>query len=139
MRIIKLFKNHVLALACAVALIVISCNADLALPTYMSEIVDVGIQQGGIESPAPDTICAESLSDLELFMPEDDMATVEAAYSEPDAEGIRTYVGSEADRAEDGAVSDADFEDIVTAAEAEASGDDGSIEVEITEEDKTEE
>lgn len=107
MRIIKLFKNHVLALVCAVALIVISCNADLALPTYMSEIVDVGIQQGGIESPAPDTICAESLSDLELFMPEDDMATVEAAYSEPDAEGIRTYVGSEADRAEDGAVSDA--------------------------------
>ena len=107
MRIIKLFKNHVLALVCAVALIVISCNADLALPTYMSEIVDVGIQQGGIESPAPDTICAESLSDLELFMPEDDMATVEAAYSEPDAEGIRTYVGSEAGRAEDGAVSDA--------------------------------
>lgn len=107
MRIIRLFKNHVLALVCAVALIVISCNADLALPTYMSEIVDVGIQQGGIESPAPDTICAESLSDLELFMPEDDMATVEAAYSEPDAEGIRTYVGSEAGRAEDGAVSDA--------------------------------
>ena len=107
MRIIKLFKNHVLSLVCAVALIVISCNADLALPTYMSEIVDVGIQQGGIESPAPDTICAESLSDLELFMPEDDMATVEAAYSEPDAEGIRTYVGSEAGRAEDGAVSDA--------------------------------
>ena len=107
MRIIKLFKNHVLALVCAVALIVISCNADLALPTYMSEIVDVGIQQGGIESPAPDTIRAESLSDLELFMPEDDMATVEAAYSEPDAEGIRTYVGSEAGRAEDGAVSDA--------------------------------
>ncbi len=96
-----------LALVCAVALIVISCNADLALPTYMSEIVDVGIQQGGIESPAPDTICAESLSDLELFMPEDDMATVEAAYSEPDAEGIRTYVGSEAGRAEDGAVSNA--------------------------------
>ena len=107
MRIVKLFKNHVLALVCAVALIVISCNADLALPTYMSEIVDVGIQQGGIESPAPDTIRAESLSDLELFMPEDDMATVEAAYSEPNAEGIRTYVGSEADRAEDGAVSDA--------------------------------
>ncbi len=106
MRIIKLFKNHVLALVCAVALIIISCNADLALPTYMSEIVDVGIQQGGIEGPAPDTIRAESLSDLELFMPENDMATVEAAYSEPDQNGIRTYVGTEADRAEDGAVSD---------------------------------
>lgn len=46
MRILKLFKNHVLALVAAVALICISCNADLTLPTYMSEIVDVGIQQG---------------------------------------------------------------------------------------------
>lgn len=39
----------------------------------------------------------------------------------------------------EGAGEDADFEDIVTAAEAEAAGEDDSIEVEITEEDKTEE
>ena len=68
MRIIKLFKNHVLALIVAVGLITISCNADLTLPTYMSEIVDVGIQQGGIASPVPDTIRATSLADLEMFM-----------------------------------------------------------------------
>ena len=107
MRIFKLFKNHVLALIVAVGLITISCNADLTLPTYMSEIVDVGIQQGGIASPVPDTIRATSLADLEMFMTEEDEQTVEAAYAPEDADGVRTYQGSEDERADDGAVADA--------------------------------
>lgn len=107
MRILKLFRNHIPALIVAVALTIISCNADLTLPTYMSEIVDVGIQQGGIESPVPTTIREQSLADLELFMSDEDAAAVEAAYSAADADGIRTYVGAEADRAEDGALADA--------------------------------
>lgn len=86
MRIIKLFKNHILALFVAIGLIVISCNADLALPSFMSEIVDVGIQQGGITSPVPDTIRDESLSDLELFMTKGDAKKVEAAYSKADGQ-----------------------------------------------------
>ena len=107
MRIIKLFKNHVLALIVAVGLITISCNADLTLPTYMSEIVDVGIQQGGIASPVPDTIRATSLADLEMFMTEEDEQTVEVAYAPEDADGVRTYQGSEDERADDGAVANA--------------------------------
>ena len=107
MRIIKLFKNHVLALIVAVGLITISCNADLTLPTYMSEIVDVGIQQGGIASPVPDTIRATSLADLEMFMTEEDEQTVEAAYAPEDADGVRTYQGSEDERSDDGAVANA--------------------------------
>ena len=107
MRIIKLFKNHVLALIVAVGLITISCNADLTLPTYMSEIVDVGIQQGGIASSVPDTIRATSLADLEMFMTEEDEQTVEAAYAHQDADGVRTYQGSEDERADDGAVANA--------------------------------
>ncbi|MCI5950325.1 MAG: ABC transporter ATP-binding protein/permease [Coriobacteriaceae bacterium] len=102
MRIIKLFKKHILALVCAVALIIISCNADLTLPTYMSEIVDVGIQQGGIESAVPATIREQTLADLELFMSEEDAATVEAAYGESDAEGVRAYVGTDEARSEEG-------------------------------------
>ena len=107
MRIIKLFKKHVLALIVAVGLITISCNADLTLPTYMSEIVDVGIQQGGIASPVPDTIRATSLADLEMFMTEEDEQTVEAAYAPEDADGVRTYQGSEDERADEGAVANA--------------------------------
>ena len=102
MRIIKLFKNHILALVCAVALIIVSCNADLTLPTYMSEIVDVGIQQGGIESAVPATIREQTLANLELFMSEEDAATVEAAYGEPDSEGVRAYVGTDEARSEEG-------------------------------------
>ena len=107
MRIIKLFKNHILALVTAVALITISCNADLTLPTYMSEIVDVGIQQGGIETPVPNSIRRQALDDLEMFMPDEDISVVEAAFSEPDGNGVCTYQGTDADRAEDGPVVDA--------------------------------
>ena len=100
MRILKLFKKHILALFTAIVLIVISCNADLALPTYMSDIVDVGVQQGGIASPVPDTIRAESLDDLELFMSAKDAKAVEAVFSKADNNGIRTYKGTEEERAE---------------------------------------
>ena len=107
MRIIKLFKNHILALVTAVALITISCNADLTLPTYMSEIVDVGIQQGGIETPVPNSIRRQALDDLEMFMSDEDISVVEAAFSEPNGNGVCTYQGTDADRAEDGPVADA--------------------------------
>ncbi len=107
MRILKLFRNHIPALIAAIALTIISCNADLTLPTYMSEIVDVGIQQGGIESPVPSTIRAQSLEELKMFMSEEDAAAIEAAYSSADADGIRTYTGTEADRADDGALASA--------------------------------
>lgn len=100
MRILKLFKKHVLALLAAIVLIVISCNADLALPTYMSDIVDVGVQQGGIASPVPDTIRADALDDLELFMSAEDAKTVEAAFGKTDQNGIRTYQGTEDERAD---------------------------------------
>ena len=106
MRILKLFKKHVLALLAAIVLIVISCNADLALPTYMSDIVDVGVQQGGIASPVPDTIRAESLDDLELFMSAKDAKAVEAVFSKADNNGIRTYKGTEEERGDGDKIAD---------------------------------
>ena len=98
MRILRLFKNHLLALAAVAALLVVSANADLALPSLMSEIVDVGIQQGGIESPVPDAIRASSLDDLELFMSDEDVALVEAAFAPADDAGIRTFQGTDAEK-----------------------------------------
>ena len=106
MRILKLFKKHVLALLAAIVLIVISCNADLALPTYMSDIVDVGVQQGGIASPVPDTIRADALDDLELFMSAKDAKTVESAFGKTDQNGIRTYQGTEDERADGSKLAD---------------------------------
>ena len=55
---IKIFKQlgrHWAACLAVVALLVVQAYCDLSLPDYTSKIVDVGIQQGGIESPVPDT------------------------------------------------------------------------------------
>ena len=100
MRILRLFKNHVLALLAVAALLVVSATADLTLPSLMSEIVDVGIQQGGVESPVPDTIRASALADLELFMTDDDAALVEAAYAPADDAGVRAFQGTDAEKDE---------------------------------------
>ncbi len=95
MKIIKLFRNHIPALIVAIALTIISCNADLTLPTYMSEIVDVGIQQSGIETAVPQSIREQSLADLEMFMDETDADYVDSLYAEADADGVRAYQGGE--------------------------------------------
>lgn len=101
MRIVKLFKHHILAVLAVIALLIIQANAELALPNLMSEIVDVGIQQGGIVSPIPTTIQADALSDLELFMTNEQKSLVEAAYGPANESGIRTYQGSPADLTDD--------------------------------------
>ena len=62
----------------------------MSLPDYTSKIVDTGIQQGGIESPVPDTIRDTTLQALELLMSEQDAALAEQWYSAPDADGVRT-------------------------------------------------
>ena len=107
MKIVKLFKRHILALVAIAVLLIIQANAELALPNYMSEIVDVGIQQGGIASSVPQTIRASALEDLELFMDEDAQALVEAAYAPADAEGIRAFHGSDAEAAAEGELASA--------------------------------
>ena len=66
----------------ALALLCAQANCELTLPGLMSDIVDVGISQGGIESVVPNEIRADDLAKLELFLTEDEAAQVEAAYSE---------------------------------------------------------
>ena len=106
-RILRLFKKHLVALVAVVALLIVQANAELSLPTYMSEIVDVGIQQQGIASPVPDTIRAESLDTLTLFMSADDAQLVEGAYAPADADGIRAYQGTAEDQAAGSELADA--------------------------------
>ncbi len=107
MKILRLFKNHLVALLAVLVLLIVQSNADLALPTYMSEIVDVGIQQGGIASPVPDTIRTTSLADLELFMSDSDAALVESHFGAADANGVRSYQGTADERVKGGALAGA--------------------------------
>ena len=71
------------------ALLIVQAYCDLTLPTYMSNIVDVGIQQNGIENAVPEQIREQSLSDLELFMTDDEIELVKTSYWKGD-DGICT-------------------------------------------------
>ncbi len=97
-KIFKQLGRHWAACLAVVALLVVQAYCDLSLPDYTSKIVDTGIQQGGIESPVPDTIRGTTLQALELLMTEDDAALADAAYGDPDASGVR-MLNSDADTA----------------------------------------
>jgi ATP-binding cassette subfamily B protein len=55
--------------------------ADLSLPDYMSKIVNIGIQQNGIENAAPEAIRASEMDKIFLFMNDDEKALVNKHYS----------------------------------------------------------
>ena len=77
-------------IAAILVLLCIQAYCDLALPTYTSDILNVGLQQGGVEDAVLDTVRADSLETLELFMTDEEEETVEASYAQADEDGIRT-------------------------------------------------
>ncbi len=97
-KIFKQLARHWAACLAVVALLIVQAYCDLSLPDYTSKIVDVGIQQGGIESPVPDTIRDTTLQALELLMTEDDAALADQWYSAADEDGLR-HLFTDADTA----------------------------------------
>ena len=80
---IKIFKQlarHWAVCLVVVALLFVQAYCDLALPDYTSKIVDTGIQQGGIESPLPQTVRKSTLDALSLLMNEEDAQKLQNAY-----------------------------------------------------------
>ena len=98
-KIFKQLARHWAACLAVVALLIVQAYCDLSLPDYTSKIVDIGIQQGGIESPVPETIRGTTLQALELLMPEDTAAQVDQWYSMKDVDGL-WHLSPDADMAE---------------------------------------
>ncbi len=83
----NLFKyaaEHWKALLLIIAVLFIQAYCDLSLPAYTSDIVNVGIQQGGVEDQVPEQISAEEMDRLLLFVPSDEQKTVFDSYTEDD-------------------------------------------------------
>ncbi len=80
-KILKYTKPYLAAIVVTIALLFVQANADLALPDYMSRIVNVGIQQGGVETAVPVAIRQSQLDKMTLFMSEADQALVTADYT----------------------------------------------------------
>ena len=89
-KIFKQLGRHWAACLVVFALLAVQAYCDLSLPDYTSKIVDVGIQQGGIESTVPESVRDTTLHALELLMTEEDAVLAEQWYSEPDENGVRT-------------------------------------------------
>ena len=84
MRIIRYLKNCKIAVALIVLLLVVQAFTDLSLPNYTSQIVDVGIQQSGVEDAATDEMTAQTFDRVAMMLPEDDEQTFRDAYTETD-------------------------------------------------------
>jgi ATP-binding cassette subfamily B protein len=81
LRLAKFIKPYLLLIIAAMALLFGQAMADLALPNYMSDIVNVGIQQGGVQSAVPSAIRASEMDRLVLFLTPDEKTAVLADYT----------------------------------------------------------
>lgn len=80
----KLFRylgRYPVWLAVCLALLFGQAMADLSLPSLMSDIVNVGIQQGGIEEAAPDALGSKAMTLMRTFMTEQDRQMTENQYT----------------------------------------------------------
>ena len=80
MKLMKYLKRFTLPLIFLVVILGVRVGAELELPTYTSNIVDIGIQQNGIKDAVPNKISEKSLNTLELFMTDDEVKKVKDNY-----------------------------------------------------------
>ncbi len=75
------FKPYLILLSAAIVLLFIQAYTNLALPDYMSDIVNTGIQQGGITNAVPSAVRKETLDKLLTFTSKDDTLFVLQNYT----------------------------------------------------------
>jgi ATP-binding cassette subfamily B protein len=80
LRLRKYLTPYLPIFVLTVALLFVQANAELALPDYMSRIVNNGIQQNGIESPIPEVIRQSTFDKLMIFMDDDDQDLARGSY-----------------------------------------------------------
>ena len=76
----RYLKPYLGLLLVGVALLFGQAMLELTLPNYMSDIVNVGLQQGGITQAAPEVIDSDAMAMMQMFMSDEDKALVDAAY-----------------------------------------------------------
>ena len=87
-RILKEMKPFTLMVILIIGLLFFQAMTELALPDYMSRIVNVGIQQNGIEDTVPEVIRGDQLEKLKIFLNEDQKDILEDSYKLIDKEKL---------------------------------------------------
>lgn len=81
LKIMKYLKKSAVSVVAIIILLLVQALCDISLPDYTSKIVNIGIQQGGIENAVPEVIKENELKRLLMFVDNDDKDTVEDAYT----------------------------------------------------------
>ena len=81
MKLMKFVKPYRWMLLLSITLIFAQANLDLALPDYLSRIVNTGIQQGGVEDAMPEAIRASQMDKVVIFLSAEDREDILASYS----------------------------------------------------------
>lgn len=71
LKVLKYLKKTWISVIVIVALLCVQAAADLALPDYTSKIVNIGIQQGGIDTAIPEAISKDEMDNLLMFTNDD--------------------------------------------------------------------
>jgi ATP-binding cassette subfamily B protein len=82
LKLLKYLKPFTLLLILAIALLYGQAMADLALPDYMSKIVNIGIQQGGNEDVLPQVLRRTDMEQIQLFLDDQSKMMLKDVYSE---------------------------------------------------------
>ena len=80
LKLFRYLKKAYLPVICIVALLIMQALCELSLPTYTSNIVNVGIQQGGIEDAVPEVMREQTFQGLSAVMKKDDAEEMKDAY-----------------------------------------------------------
>lgn len=80
-KLFKFLKPYAGAVVAIICILVVQAYCDLSLPTYTSDIVNIGIQQGGIDETVPDTISKKDLNHLLLLVQSDKQDKIKNAYT----------------------------------------------------------
>lgn len=80
LKLFRYLKKAYLPVICIVALLIMQALCELSLPTYTSNIVNVGIQQGGIEDAVPEVMREQTFQGLSAVMDKDDAEEMKSAY-----------------------------------------------------------
>ncbi|GAE87334.1 ABC transporter ATP-binding protein [Acetivibrio straminisolvens] len=87
-KLVKYLKPFIFYIIAAIALLFIQALTDLSLPNYMSDIVNIGIQQAGIESSVPDAIRKSKMDEIAQFMSPQEREQVLECYDLIDKSGM---------------------------------------------------
>jgi len=80
-RLLKYLKPFTALIIISIVFLFLQAIANLALPDYMSNIVNIGIQQGGVEDAVPEAISKSKMDELLVFMDEEEKSVILGSYT----------------------------------------------------------